>query len=101
MILVDANLLVYAHVSFFQQHKSARAWLDSELNGNSPVGLPWHSLLAFLGIVTNPRVFQKPEAIAEAWDKLKSGWTAIWLGFLPPQNGIAKCLVRYWRRREC
>jgi uncharacterized protein len=52
MILVDANLLVYAHVSSFQQHESARSWLDAEFNGNSPVGLPWNSLLAFLRIVT-------------------------------------------------
>ena len=58
MILVDANLLVYAHVRSFQQHESARAWLDSKFNGNSRVGLPWPSLLAFLRIVTNPRIFQ-------------------------------------------
>jgi len=28
VILVDANLLVYAHVSTFAQHKAAHAWLD-------------------------------------------------------------------------
>jgi uncharacterized protein len=71
MILVDANLLVYAHVSSFQQHSSARVWLDSALNGNSPVGLPWHSLLAFLRIVTNPRVFQKPENMSDAWKQVE------------------------------
>ena len=67
MILVDANLLVNAHVRSFQQHEKARTWLDSELNGNSPVGLPWHSLLAFLRIVTNPRVFEQPETMSDAW----------------------------------
>jgi hypothetical protein len=67
VILVDANLLVYAHVRIFPQHAAARAWLDSELSRGTPVGLPWPSLLGFLRIVTNPRVFQKPEPMSEAW----------------------------------
>jgi uncharacterized protein len=50
MILVDANLLVYAHVGSFPQHERARAWLDEQLNGNGPVGLPWNSLLAFFAL---------------------------------------------------
>ena len=48
MILVDANILIYAHVSSFAQHPIARDWLDQQLNGSGPVGLPWASLLAFL-----------------------------------------------------
>lgn len=67
MILVDANLLIYAHVSSTSQHARARAWLDGQLNGSAPVGLPWVSLLAFLRLVTNPRVFEQPEPITEAW----------------------------------
>jgi toxin-antitoxin system PIN domain toxin len=82
MILVDANLLLYAHVSSFAQHESARAWLDSQLNGNSPVGLPWHSLLAFLRIVTNPRVFPKPEPMPEAWKQVEA-WLDCEVGWIP------------------
>jgi hypothetical protein len=67
VILVDANLLIYAHVSSFPQHRRAHHWLDAQLSGNSPVGLPWPSLLGFLRIVTNPRVFQRPEPLTEAW----------------------------------
>ncbi|MCC6610250.1 MAG: type II toxin-antitoxin system VapC family toxin [Burkholderiales bacterium] len=67
MILVDANLLLYAHVSSFAQHERAREWLDARLSGPSPVGLPWPSLLAFMRLVTNPRVFEQPEASASAW----------------------------------
>ena len=74
MILVDANLLVYAHVTSFSQHDAARTWLDAQLSGSTPVGLPWPSLLGFLRLVTNPRVFQRPEAIAEAWAQI-----AAWL----------------------
>ncbi len=67
MILVDANLLVYAHVTTFAQHVRARKWLDAQLNGVAPVGLPWPSLLAFLRLVTNPRVFENPEPMPAAW----------------------------------
>lgn len=70
MILVDANLLIYAHVRNFPQHEHARGWLDERLNGPAPVGLPWPSLLAFLRLVTNPRVFENPEPIAQAWHQV-------------------------------
>ena len=73
MILVDANLLVYAHVSSFAQHERAREWLDGQLNGPARVGLPWPSLLAFLRLVTNPRIFEKPERSEEAWAQVQ-GW---------------------------
>lgn len=70
MILIDANLLVYAHVSSFAQHEQAREWLDGQLNGAAPVGLPWESLLAFVRFVTNPRVFERPEPIMHAWGQV-------------------------------
>lgn len=71
MILVDANLLVYAHVSSMAQHRKARDWLDTQLNGSTAVGLPWPSLLAFLRLVTNPRIFACAESIADAWHQVE------------------------------
>ena len=73
MILVDANLLVYAHVDTFPQHEKARPWLDKSLNGTAPVGIPWPSILAFVRLVTNPRVFERPETIEDAWKQVE-GW---------------------------
>lgn len=75
MILVDANLLVYAHVGSFPQHARARDWLDTQLSRGAPVGLPWPSLLAFLRLVTNPRVFQQPEPMTQGWRQVGA-----WLG---------------------
>ena len=72
MILVDANLLVYAHVSSTPEHARARVWLDERLNGPAPVGLPWPSLLGFLRLVTNPRVFKRPSRTAEAWRQVEA-----------------------------
>lgn len=78
MILVDANLLVYAHVASMPQHDAARDWLDGRLNGMAPVGLPWPSLLAFVRIASNPRIFERPIAVAAAWSQVEQ-----WLGCAP------------------
>ena len=75
MILVDANLLIYASVDSFPQYVRARRWLDERLSGVAPVGLPWPSLLGFLRVTTNPRVFERPTAVADAWRQVVA-----WLG---------------------
>jgi len=82
VILIDSNLLIYAHVSSFPQHGRARHWLDAQLNGNSPVGLPWPSLLGFLRIATNPRIFQTPESMAEAWSQV-AAWLDCEIAWIP------------------
>ena len=38
-----------------------------------PVGLPWPSLLGFLRLVTNPRVFARPETLERAW-RMVASW---------------------------
>lgn len=73
MILVDANLLLYAVVSDYEQHQAAHAWLDEQLNSPVRVGLPWVSVLAFLRISTNPRIFPDPLPMREAWLRAE-GW---------------------------
>jgi uncharacterized protein len=81
VILIDANILIYAHVSSFAQHNLARDWLDQQLNASARVGLPWTSLLAFLRLVTNPRVFEQPEAIRDAWEQVRTWLTSetVWI----------------------
>lgn len=82
MILLDANLLIYAHVSSFAFHQTARSRLDRQLNGPAPVDLPWSSLLAFLRLVTNPRVFEHREPMAEAWRRV-CAWLACESAWMP------------------
>lgn len=72
MILVDTNLLIYASVDSFPQHERARRWLDGRLNGAAPVALPWATLVGFLRVVTNPRVFEQPTAMTDAWRQVLS-----------------------------
>src|ERR1043165_480511 len=75
MILVDANLLIYARVRTYPQHGVSREWLDAQLNGPTPVGLPWESNLAVIRVITNPRLFPRTEGFAGAWNQIE-----IWLG---------------------
>jgi predicted nucleic acid-binding protein len=74
MILVDANLLVYAANTAAPEQTQARDWLDDRLNGTAPVGLPWPSLLAFARLVTNPVVLSQPVSTADAWKQIE-----VWL----------------------
>ena len=94
MILVDANILIYSHVESFAQHKSARDWLDQQLNGSTRVGLPWVSLLAFLRLVTNPRVFERPEPMLDAWRQVRAWLTCepAWI----PQPTERHAARRHW-----
>ncbi len=71
MILVDVNLLVYATVATTVEHSAARPWFNSRLNGTAAVGLPWLSLLGFVRIVSNRRVFSDPVPIADAWREVE------------------------------
>jgi toxin-antitoxin system PIN domain toxin len=72
LILIDANLLIYARVSSLPQHRAARQWLDARLSEVARVGMPWASLLSFLRLVTNSRVFQKPDNLADAWAQVEA-----------------------------
>ena len=73
MILVDANLLLYAYDGSSEHHERARAWLEKVLSGSDPVGLAWVTLLAFLRISTNPRALTRPLSLAEA-TAIVSSW---------------------------
>jgi toxin-antitoxin system PIN domain toxin len=86
VILVDANILIYAHVSTFSQHDAARNWLDDRLNGATNVGLPWPSVLAFLRLVTNPRVVRQAVPIADAWRQVRD-WLACEPVWIPQPTG--------------
>ena len=75
MILVDANLLVSAWNGDDVRHEAARDWLQSRLGGVEGVGLPWASLLAFVRLTSNPRIFPTPAGVSDAWQQVQE-WLA-------------------------
>lgn len=72
MILVDANLLLYAEDSLSSQHEAAREWWDEQLSGTDPVALCWPVLTAFIRIATNARLHRRPLTLKEAIGRVQS-----------------------------
>lgn len=66
MVIVDANVLIYAVDRQAAHHDASRDWLDGALAGSGGVGLPWIVLLAFTRIVTHPRIMPTPMTIGDA-----------------------------------
>jgi toxin-antitoxin system PIN domain toxin len=73
VVVVDANVLLYAVDSTALHHETAFAWLDRSLAGAEAVGLAWVALLAFIRISTNPSLLQAPMSVDDAVDQL-DGW---------------------------
>ena len=88
MILVDANLLVYAANRAAPEHALARPWLDDHLSDTARVGLPWPSLLAFIRLVTNPAVVRTPVSTAVAMGQVRAwlGAPAAWIPEAGPDH---------------
>jgi toxin-antitoxin system PIN domain toxin len=82
VILVDANLLLYAANRSAPEHVMARAWLDGHLSGSARVGLPWPSLLAFVRLATNPLVLQQPTTMGAAWNQVRE-WISADVAWIP------------------
>ena len=89
MILVDANLLLYAYDPNAAEHEASRLWLEATLSGSALVRFSWLTLWGFLRIITNPRIFEHPLTIAEA-----EGHVSAWLA--QPSAGILEPGERHW-----
>jgi uncharacterized protein len=72
MILVDANLLLYAEDSLSEQHEAARTWWDEQLSGSETVCLCWPVVSAFIRIGTNPRLHRRSMTLVEATERVQS-----------------------------
>ena len=66
MILLDVNVLVYAHRGDAPGHARYREWLESVVNSDIAYGLSDLVLSGFLRIVTHPRVFKEPTPLETA-----------------------------------
>lgn len=65
MILVDANVLLYAHDADDLRHEVARDWLERTLASEPDVRFALATLLAFIRIGSDPRVYERPRTAAE------------------------------------
>jgi len=89
LILVDANILLYAEDSLHPRNQQARLWWDGRLSRTEPVCLCWTVLSAFIRIGTNPRVFDHPLSLEQALTRVQS-----WLD--QPCTRIVRPTERHW-----
>jgi toxin-antitoxin system PIN domain toxin len=60
MLLIDVNVLVYAHREDVPDHERYRRWLEDLVDSDAAFGLADLVLSGFLRVVTHPRVFERP-----------------------------------------
>lgn len=73
MIVLDANILLYAYDSNSSLHVLARSFVEQVFSEGEPLGLPWQTVAAFLRVVTNPKLrgdrftVEEATAIVDQW----------------------------------
>ena len=65
MILLDANVLIYAHREDTPDHSRYRQWLENILNSTEPFGISDIVLSAVIRIATHPQIFKKPSPLKD------------------------------------
>src|SRR5216684_3852162 len=73
MILIDANILLYAYDAGASQHIVCRNWLEEIFRRREAVGFAWSTFLSFLRLSTDSRVFRVPRKWKEA-EEIVRGW---------------------------
>jgi uncharacterized protein len=92
VILLDANILLYACNADVPQHRRVAAWLERTLDGAEVVGLPLPSVWAFLRISTNPRIWPNPRPAAEAFRFIRELMDCAGVVLVQPGPGHLKIL---------
>ncbi len=75
MIVPDANLLIYAADSQSAFHRRAHTWWTDALNSDEAVGRSWLVLLAFIRVMSSPRLMTYPARVDDLLEEVES-----WLG---------------------
>jgi toxin-antitoxin system PIN domain toxin len=73
--LLDVNLLLYAYDEGSPLHDRAKRWLTRQFNAPERTGLAMQTVLAFVRLTTNARIFEQPLLIDEACT-IVSDWLA-------------------------
>jgi toxin-antitoxin system PIN domain toxin len=84
MVIADVNLLLYAHVTGFRQHRAARKWWEALLAGREEVGVAGPALFGFVRLATNRRVLDPPMEVDSALERVESWFSRAQVRFLQP-----------------
>jgi len=84
MVVADVNLLLYAHVTGFRQHRAAKKWWEALLAGREQVGIAGPALFGFVRLATNRRVLDPPMDVEGALERVESWLSRAQVRFLQP-----------------
>lgn len=76
MKLLDVNILLYVVNTDAAHHIGVRRWWETAIDGDETIALPWVTLLGFLRIATNPKIFPQPLTPADAAARV-TGWLSL------------------------
>jgi toxin-antitoxin system PIN domain toxin len=63
VIIIDANLLIYAYDVTSPFHDASRRWLEDTFSSHEEIGLPYQSVFAFLRVMTHPKLRASPVSL--------------------------------------
>jgi len=93
VIVVDTNLLVYAHRRDSPWHDAAGKTISELAEGSSLWGIPWPSIHEFLAIVTHPRIYNPPTPLVDALAQVDAWILSPYLILLSETEG-------YWQKLQ-
>jgi len=93
MIAVDTNLLAYAHRRDSDWHDRAVDVVRSLAEGRGAWAIPWPCIHEFLAVVTHPRIYDPPSALAAALDQVTAWLESPSLVLLSEGEGYARHLA--------
>jgi toxin-antitoxin system PIN domain toxin len=76
VILIDTNVLLTAASTRAERHERAQQWLDERLSSGMRVGMPWHSLLGFVRLITNRSVSDTKITVPDSWQTVRA-WLSL------------------------
>jgi len=94
MELLDANILIGAFRPDDPDHATLKGWLEETLNGGRAVTFPALVEVAFLRIVTHPRIFSVPSPLEEAAGFLQAIQES---GLFRETPWTARMRAQWWR----
>lgn len=68
MLVVDANVLVYAANEDSPYHAGCRSWLERQSSRTDAWYTTWPILYEFMRVTTHRRVLPRPLSLANAWE---------------------------------
>jgi uncharacterized protein len=66
MMLVDINVMIYAHRADVDRHSEYRDWMQALVDGPEPYAVTDSAVAGLVRIVTNPRIYKHPATLEEA-----------------------------------